>query len=397
MTAAAVIFATALACAPAKGPAANGEVGAPAPGAEGSGWATGSPWVVAADPIVSIGVDAGDDPYMFYRVRDVLRLPDERILVSDAGAHEVRLFDPAGIFIRASGSLGQGPGEYAEPASMDIFGPTPAGQVLVSDTFNARLNVIDTDNAYATQITLEGAEGSRGGVIGLFSDGSLLHIGSDGDGRLRPDNPGTIIRTRGRLRRYSEEGEPLEVLAYFDDRPRYVNEINGVTNFPYIPFTAEAQRAAVGETLWMTSGADPEVWGVDFDGNEVGRASWQLPDRIRSSDVWERYVEESLAELSERRYEQYRHLYQQELPIPEYVPAYQNMIADELGNLWLERYRLPWQTQPQWDVIDRDRGRLGTVETPPRFQVLQITADAVIGVYRDEGGVTRVQVLGLQK
>lgn len=48
-------------------------------------------------------------------------------------------------------------------------------------------------------------------------------------------------------------------------------------------------------------------------------------------------------------------------------------------------------------MIDRGRGRLGTVETPPGSQVLQITADALVGEYRDEEGVTRVQVLGLQK
>jgi hypothetical protein len=123
-----------------------------------------------------------------------------------------------------------------------------------------------------------------------------------------------------------------------------------------------------------------------------------LPDRPRSADVYGRYAEESLAGIDdETDLMQYRHLYQQELPIPEYIPSHREMIADELGNLWLERYRLPWESQPRWDVVDPELGWLGVVETPLRFQVTQITAEAVIGVHRDEEGVTRVQVFALLK
>lgn len=148
----------------------------------------------------------------------------------------------------------------------------------------------------------------------------------------------------------------------------------------------------------MTTGADPEVWAVDFDGNEVARVRWRIPDRRRSSDVYDRYVEESLAGMTrERDLTMYGHLYKQELPLPEYIPSHRDMIADEAANLWLERYRLPWETQPRWDVIDPQRGWLGVVETPPSFQIMQITAGEVVGVHRDEEGVTRVQVMSLLK
>jgi hypothetical protein len=148
----------------------------------------------------------------------------------------------------------------------------------------------------------------------------------------------------------------------------------------------------------MTTAADPEVWAVDFSGDEVRRVRWRLPDRQRSADVYERYVEEELAGIErETELTQSRHFYQQELPIPEYLPSHRDIIADELGNLWLERYRLPWETQPRWDVIDPERGWVGVVETPISFQVMQITAEALVGVHRDEDGVTRVQVLALLK
>jgi len=38
-----------------------------------------------------------------------------------------------------------------------------------------------------------------------------------------------------------------------------------------------------GDKLWVTTAADPEVWAVDFVGNEVRRVRWRLPDRPRSA------------------------------------------------------------------------------------------------------------------
>lgn len=362
-------------------------------------WSADEQWRLADTPTVSIGVDAGEEPYMFYWVRGVLQLEDGRILVSDAGAHEVRLFDSEGVFVSATGRRGQGPGEYAEPATMDLFGPTPSGNILVSDAFNGRLNVLDSNGKYVTQIEPGRApNASGGGVVGLFGDGSLLFVATDGDNALRAGNPGAIIRMRSQLRRFSDEGEPLELLAYADSRARFVNEVGGITTFPYIPFSADGQRVAAGDKLWVTTAAEPEVWAVDFDGNEVARVRWRLLDRQRSADVYDRYVEVELAGIErETDRMRYRHFYQQDLPLPEYIPSHRNMIADELGNLWLERYRLPWEMQPRWDVVDPERGWLGVVETPPSFQVMQITAEAVVGVHRDEEGVTRVQVFGLLK
>jgi hypothetical protein len=362
-------------------------------------WADAEGWRLVDSPSVSIGVDAGEEPYMFYRVRGALRMPDGRILVSDAGAHEVRLFNADGVFISATGRQGQGPGEFGEPATMGLLGPGPSGHVLVTDSINGRINVLDGEGSYVGQITVGGVPGATGGgVIDMFGDGSLLHIATDGDNRLRADNSGSIIRMRSQLRRYGGEGAPLELLAYQESRPRYVNEVDGVTNFPFITFTADAQAVASGDMLWMTTGADTEVWAVDFDGDEVARVRWRIPDRRRSADVYDRYVEESLAGMSrERDLTMYGHLYRQELPLPEFIPAHRDMIADDAGNLWLERYRLPWETQPRWDVVDPERGWLGVVETPPSFQVMQITDDAVIGVHSDGEGVTRVRVFPMLK
>lgn len=361
-------------------------------------WDDAKAWRLGDAPTVSIGVDAGDEAYMFYRVRDALRLDDGRVVVTDAGAHEVRIYDADGTFLKSQGRQGQGPGEYAEPATMDLFGPTPDGHLLVTDSINARINVLNLQGDYLTQLTIGDAPGAgRPNVIDLFGDGSLLTLAVDGDGRLRGD-PGQIIRMQYQLLRYSDEGESLALLARVDARPRIVNEAGGVTHYPFIPFSAEGERVAAGNELWLSTGAEPEIRAVGLDGVETRRVRWVVPDRPAVADVWDRYTEESLAGMTrERDLTLYGALYQQELPLPEYVPTHGAMLADELGNLWLERYRLPWETQPEWDVVDPERGWLGVVETPAGFQVLQITAAEAVGVMRGDDGVTRVQVIPLMK
>lgn len=361
-------------------------------------WAAGEGWRLSDSPALSIGVDAGEEPYMFYRVRSVLRLEDGRIVVSDSGAYELRFFDSEGNFIGESGRRGEGPGEYPEFSAMGLFGPTPSEHILVSDPMRNRMNVLDLEGEFITALEVGPAPNTvRGDVVGLFGDGTWAVIAVDGDNALRGE-AGTIIRMRHQWRRYSAEGQAMELLTYTDARPRFVNEIPGVINYPFIPFSANGQAIPVGDLLWVTTAADPEVRAIDFAGNEVRRVGWQPPDRVRTADVWNRYREESLAGITdEGRLAQYTHFYAQDLPIPEYVPTHREMIADELGNLWLEHYRLPWETQPRWDVIDPERGWLGVIETPPGFLVTQITADSVIGVHRDEAGVTRVQVFELVK
>lgn len=394
------VLATVLLAASACG---GGEVGTAASGvlpieSDAPLWAADEHWRLAEAPTVSIGVDAGEEPYMFYWVRGALQLPNGSIVVSDGGAHEVRLFDREGGFVRAAGGEGQGPGEFGTPVTMDLFGPTPAAQILVSDAINGRINVFDAEARYTTQITLGDAPNATGGgVAGLFGDGSLLFIAAVGDGALRGD-PGTVIRMQLQLLHYSAAGEPLQVLARADSYPMFVNKVGNSTSYPTIPFTSEVLYAAGDERVWLAAGADAEAWAVGFDGTEVARVRWSLPDRQRSSTVYERYVEESLAEIDDenRRIRQQR-LLAHELPIPEYVPTHRSLIVDGPGNLWLERYRLPWETQPRGDVVDPRRGRLGEVETPPGFQVTQITADALVGVHHDEAGVSRVQVYALIK
>ena len=92
---------------------------------------SGSVWGGTATLVeeLSIGVDTGDDPYMFGRVTSVWATADE-IYVVDRAIPAVRVYDREGVFLRDIGRRGQGPGEYQQPHRVAIDGD---GTVFVSD------------------------------------------------------------------------------------------------------------------------------------------------------------------------------------------------------------------------------------------------------------------------
>ena len=84
-------------------------------------------------------------------------------------------------------------------------------------------------------------------------------------------------------------------------------------------------------------------------------------------------------------------------PFPETMPAYEGVIVDEEGNLWVEEYRAPGDEQPRWTVFDSTGVMLGLIETPPRFRIFQIGSDFVLGRQTDSLDVERVQLYRLRK
>jgi hypothetical protein len=94
---------------------------------------------------------------------------------------------------------------------------------------------------------------------------------------------------------------------------------------------------------------------------------------------------------------QYEHFYGLNHPLPERVPAFQGIIVDDEANVWLERYRLPWETESRWEVVGPEGRWLGQVVTPPRLRLLQVGRDFVLGRHADSLGVERVRVHPLRK
>lgn len=89
--------------------------------------ATGLRLAVAS---ATIGVEDGSDELIFNRIDGVAITRAGNIVVMDAKANELRVFDRTGKFVERIGRAGGGPGEFRTPAAMVI---TPRDEILVVD------------------------------------------------------------------------------------------------------------------------------------------------------------------------------------------------------------------------------------------------------------------------
>ncbi|HSG82474.1 MAG TPA: hypothetical protein VLC48_09495, partial [Gemmatimonadota bacterium] len=166
---------------------------------------------------------------------------------------------------------------------------------------------------------------------------------------------------------------------------------------PYLPLQTRPSVAAGDYWLYIGNGQAPMIERRRLDGSANSIYRWVEAARRPAAAHYERYREEDIASASEGRRPLIAHYYREDLPLPEHLPVYQGLFVDDLGYLWVEQYRLPWEDPPQWEIFDPEGRWLGRVTTPRRFRLFQIGRDFILGRHRDEIGVERVRLYSLLK
>ena len=103
----------------------------------------------------------------------------------------------------------------------------------------------------------------------------------------------------------------------------------------------------------------------------------------------------------EQQAERRRELREQseEVPMAETFPAFDQIIPDALGHLWVQEYDLPREerTSALWTVFDPEGRVLGFVETPAGLRIYEIGEDYILGQATDDLDVEYVQVWSLSR
>jgi hypothetical protein len=85
------------------------------------------------------------------------------------------------------------------------------------------------------------------------------------------------------------------------------------------------------------------------------------------------------------------------MPKHETFPALSSIQFDQVGNLWVEEYGQPRDQRSIWQVFGRDGRLTARAGIPTELQVLDIGADYLMGITRDELGVERILQFALDK
>jgi hypothetical protein len=341
-------------------------------------------------PVLSIGVEEGEEPYQLLRVLDAMIAADGRIVISNSGTNELRLFDPAGRYLGALGRRGAGPMEFNEVSGGSLY--ANATQVLAADEAAMRVHVLAPDLTFReTRRFAITPETPRPVLRGLASTGEWIAQAFVNGGRLE-GQPGQVLESSYHLLRYDSTGALLDTIVTLPARLRVVNEYQGSVHFPFVPLAAEPQVAVDGDRVIVVGGSAPVMQVYALDGRVILEQAWNR-ERVRTATLWDEFKRQSaVAMAGQRDSARYAEFHSKALPLPEYAPLYVAAKADGTGRIWLERFRMPLDSARRWDVLDRDGRLLGTVDAPRGVSVLRFSGDRMIGRARDSLGVERVQL-----
>lgn len=82
----------------------------------------------------------------------------------------------------------------------------------------------------------------------------------------------------------------------------------------------------------------------------------------------------------------------EELEMPTSTTAFRDLRADLLGHLWAQRSTIREDAENAWIIVDVNGKTIGQATLPPRFRPLEIGADYVLGIAKDEDDVQFLQV-----
>lgn len=348
-------------------------------------WADGIGWRVEAEPALRIGTVEGSPEMQLFRVVGATRLPDGRIVIANAGSHELRLYDSSGGHLVSVGGEGEGPGEFRSLAALHRFG---GDSLFAYDQRLDRLSVFDGGGHYVRSFTLEQvAEVGAHPLVPLGDDRLLavtrsLFRAGDSETGLISDSAAILV--------FSMDGAVRDTIGRFPTSERFIwTDGRMVMGVPY-PFARTAMYEAGDGHIYFGWSGSYEIRAYSWDGlleRIVRRPGTERP--VTSEDVT-RFKEDVLAGSRSEAYRQRLAGIYQEISVPEVLPALFALVVDTEGYLWVERYRRPGEVQHVWDVFEPSGRWIGALELPRGLKVFEIGRDYVLGLWRDDMEVEQV-------
>ena len=354
------------------------------------------PWRIGAEPVVTIGRTEGDEPYLLYIVRDALRLADGRIVVLNAGTQELRVFDGDGTHVATWGGRGDGPGEFRSLVAIE---PWRGDSIAAWYGPRRGVTVLDADGNFGRNIVFERDENSPPGMP--FNPKSM---GRDG-AILVSHEPHMYETVEVQIR--GPEGRIVASLGTHPGDERYIaNEGTDRSMMYSTPFGAHAAQEAWGDLFVQASTGRYGIRAYAGDGTLARIVRLGVAPRVPTQAHIDTYIDRQLAwippEIPATEVEQYltrQRRAWEEVPVAEFLPAFNSLIADRLDHLWVEEFEPPGEERPGslWTVLDPEGWVLGVIETPDGLEIYEIGADYILGHTRDELGVEYVQVWSLER
>ncbi len=360
-------------------------------------WQPGDSWTVEPEPELSVG----EGEASFQRIVGLVPLDDGRLVVLDAGSGQVRWLGVDGSVEGVAAGLGEGPDEVRRPVGLVRL---PADTVAVWDAGSQAL-VAFVDGLPGPRIPLPTYAGGSLRMPLPLGDGALAVPAREAVGD-RPLEANGRARFDAPVLRWDRTSDTYEPLAVAPTDEIMTMRIGGRPAMGVPPFAKLTTFAARGGRLYVGDGeARVDEGGrswmqVDeYDASGALRARFRAPAPRGVVETADRESYIGILEGMARTPQEVAMLpaLRTSLVFPERHPAYGGLLVDDRGHLWLRTGPVTPPAPPEgpWTVLSPEGRWLGTVDTPPRFDLRAVQGDRLVGVWRDAADVEHVRVYRL--
>jgi hypothetical protein len=337
------------------------------------------PWRVDTVPEIDIGKMQGDPRYELFQVSGVAPLAGGGVLVVNAGTQELRFFDRNGIFLKAAGKRGAGPGEYQFPILVRSPGKDT---LLIYD--RTRISFVTTQGQFEHSWT---PKAPLSEPIGAFSNRIL--VTKQQTVPIGPDSREGVMESNAIYEIVDLVSQARDTVAEIKAQAFFFSTAGGNFGFTTVPFDVSPSAAMAHNRLYIAPGEGPDILVFDSVGvlRQVLRLVQPLVTLARQD--FDREVERLIA-LTRQQNEraELRRRYSK-MPVPSTAPVFQRLLVDAERNLWAERFSAA-DERHLWLVMDTTGQVLGNIETPAGLTVEHIGKDFLLGVVRDDADVEHV-------
>jgi hypothetical protein len=344
----------------------------------------GSPWSVVL--ATEIGELDGAEPYLFGEVAGVALLAGGGFAVADAQSGDIRFFSDAGEFTGRIGRFGDGPGEFQSFGWMAECG----GSLVAYDWILRRVTTLSLDGEVVDTRPFETPEPGRPPYNSkCLPDGSLVAVGW-GDPPPRPDGEEAWF--------YAQTADAWRIMpdGVIDTIGSYISSerIGHPRGSGPHAFSRSVVFAGTDSTLIIGGAERLQVEVRATDGTLTRILRGPDAELVIDDELIARY---QAADLVGRDSMLRADLDRADYAVPPRYPAYSELMVDDLGYIWAERFVLPWAEERRWGIFDPDGVFLGHVDVPRDFDATDVDATRLAGVATDELGVPRVRVYELSR
>ncbi len=365
-------------------------------------WGSEPAWRLSDRPSLDIGVLDGDPAYQLFQVTGAIRLSDGRIVVANSGTSELRYYAPDGVFERASGREGGGPGEFQ---SLGTIHRSAGDTAITFDFSGRRVSFFDSSGEFARSFLVEASQGFAF-MRERLADGSFVFSTQLFGGQAREG----LVRDTATWLHFDASGTLIDTIGRFPEMEMFIESRGSGDNMSImirgIPFGRSTSSAARGDRLLIGTGDAFEIHELDAGGQLVSiirKAHDPVP--LTQEDM-DHYVRADLDNTREENRDEARRMWEN-VPFPATLMPYAGFRIDTEGCLWVEVYRdAAARTALQygratyaaeWYVFDPEGQWLGVVTTPPGFRPTDIGSDYLLGMWEDEFEVEHVQLYELTR